>query len=221
VHERYIYFDGVRPEMLGFVPTTATRVLDVGCGSGGFGRALKDARPDLFVTGLEPNEAAAATAAERLDEVICGRYPDDLADSSFDCIVFNDVLEHLVDPWDALRRTARHLHEDGVVVASIPNVRNATVLTRLALRGQWTYADQGILDRTHLRFFTRRTALDLFAQSGFEVIDWDYLALERTGKIHRPLAYLGRYSAEFRAMQIAIVARPVDTTRRADVDPTA
>jgi 2-polyprenyl-3-methyl-5-hydroxy-6-metoxy-1,4-benzoquinol methylase len=88
--------------------------------------------------------------------------------ASFDCIIFADVLEHLVDPWRTLREAAELLSDDGVVVASVPNVQNLAVLWRLA-RGRWDYRERGILDRGHLRFFTLKTLCDLFAQAGLEV----------------------------------------------------
>lgn len=209
--EDYPYVDESRPEMHGFIPSSATRLLDVGCAYGGFGAALKQARPDLTVIGVEPSEKAAATASTRLDKVTCGTFPEALDDADFDCIVFNDVLEHVVDPWDVLRRSAPYLRPGGVVVASLPNVRNASVLLRLAVRGTWTYTDVGILDRTHLRFFTRRSALDLFETAGFEVLTWKLISIADSGKL-RPLALFGRLTEEFRALQIAIVARPRPTS---------
>jgi SAM-dependent methyltransferase len=85
-----------------------------------------------------------------------------------ECIVFADVLEHMVDPWDAVRRARAMLAPGGVLVVSIPNISHASILRGLK-RGRFDYADYGILDRTHLRFFTRATAVDLVEQGGFEI----------------------------------------------------
>src|SRR4051794_36733160 len=97
------YGDRPRTEMLEFVPIGARRVLEVGCLAGGFGAALKATRPWAVVWGIDPNADAAEHARSRLDQVTCGMFPDDLDETmTFDCIVFNDVLEHMMDPWGAL-----------------------------------------------------------------------------------------------------------------------
>jgi 2-polyprenyl-3-methyl-5-hydroxy-6-metoxy-1,4-benzoquinol methylase len=146
-------------------------VLDVGCHHGGFGKALRSAGTAPTVWAVEADPEAAKIAEANYDRVIVGPYPDALADVDmlFDCIIFNDVLEHMVDPWATLRATATYLAPEGTVVASIPNVRHIKVVANLLLRGDWTYTDMGILDRTHLRFFTAKTIRALFADSGFKV----------------------------------------------------
>src|SRR5262249_40065500 len=88
------------------------------------------------------------------------------AGEEFDCIVFADILEHLVDPWGTLASYCRFLSPEGVVVASIPNVRNIALLYDVMVRGRWQYADSGYLDRTHLRFFTGAEISELFAGAG-------------------------------------------------------
>lgn len=160
-----------RREMLAFVPPAARSVLDVGCGPGGFGQSLRQDDPSRELWAVEVDEAVAAGAARFYDRVVVGTFPDALAGAGkkFDCVVFNDVLEHTVDPWAVLRSTVALLAPGGVVVASIPNVRNVSVVLDLVVRGNWTYRDIGILDRTHLRFFTSRSIRALFADSGFAV----------------------------------------------------
>jgi 2-polyprenyl-3-methyl-5-hydroxy-6-metoxy-1,4-benzoquinol methylase len=174
--DTYQYVDLPRREVLAFLPPGAHRILDVGCGRGGFGREVKLNRA-AEVWGIEQVPEAAAMASEHYDRVVVGEYPaalEDLARAEgevrqFDCLVFNDVLEHMVDPWETLRRSHRWLRPGGHVLASIPNIRHYTVLIDLVLRGRWTYTAAGILDRTHLRFFTRKTMADLFADTGYEV----------------------------------------------------
>jgi 2-polyprenyl-3-methyl-5-hydroxy-6-metoxy-1,4-benzoquinol methylase len=160
-----------RREMLAFVPPAARSVLDVGCGPGGFGQSLRQHDPSRELWAVEVDEEVAAGAARFYDRLVVGAFPDALAGAgrAFDCVVFNDVLEHNVDPWAVLRSTAALLAPGGVVVASIPNVRNISVVLDLVVRGNWTYRDIGILDRTHLRFFTSRSIRALFADSGFTV----------------------------------------------------
>lgn len=165
----YDYYE--RPEMVAFVPTDARTVLDVGCSRGGFGAVLRRARPDVKIIGLEPDAEAAADAEKHYDEVVVGAFPSSLENTAaaFDCIVFNDVLEHLTEVEDALAAAKRLLTPTGRLVASIPNVRNLRLLIDLVIRGRWEYTDRGVLDRTHVRFFTRRSIERLLPRCGFEV----------------------------------------------------
>lgn len=158
-----------RRSVLPFVPSTG-RVLDVGCSVGGFGAALRARNPEQPTVGIEMSAAAAEQARDRFGQVLVGSFPADLPrDERFECIVFNDVLEHMIDPWEALRAAAAHLTPTGRVVASIPSVRYLPVLVRLVARGEWTYTETGTLDRTHLRFFTRKTMIDMFRTSAYVV----------------------------------------------------
>lgn len=165
------YFEGQRTDVAGLVPGNCARVLDVGCGYGGLGRNLR-ARGVEQVFGVEINPEAAG----QLEGVYANYWIGDVEQVSlpadieaFDCIVFADVLEHLRDPWGTLKRYLQWLKPGGCVVASIPNVRNIALLYNLVLRGRWRYEDSGLLDRTHLRFFTRREILDLFSGAGLEI----------------------------------------------------
>ncbi|HSV54430.1 MAG TPA: class I SAM-dependent methyltransferase [Burkholderiaceae bacterium] len=165
------YFNRERGEMLPFVPGTACRILEIGCGEGLFAAALKRQRP-VEIIGIEPFAEAAREAATRIDQVHCVEIEQGLAKlhgEAFDCVVCNDVLEHLVDPWEVLRKLRALLRPGGTVVASIPNVRYMPVLKSLVLQGGWEYQDAGVLDRTHLRFFTQSGIRALFSQSGYRV----------------------------------------------------
>jgi len=159
-----------RREMLQFVPSTTESILDVGCSHGLFGSVLRRHNPKWELTGIEPDPRAARDAVHNYDTVIEGLYPEDMPTGHcFDCIIFNDVLEHVVDPWTMLRESKELLEGGGTIVASIPNVRYVIVVRNLLLRGRWDYTDWGVLDRTHLRFFTRASIEDLFASTGFEI----------------------------------------------------
>jgi 2-polyprenyl-3-methyl-5-hydroxy-6-metoxy-1,4-benzoquinol methylase len=140
--------------------------------------------------------------------VTCGFFPDDLpAGESFDCIVFNDVLEHVVDPWSMLDRAKERLAPGGRIVASIPNVRHYIVVRNLALRGRWDYADWGVLDRTHLRFFTRASIEELF-----ETADMAIETFEPINPIKNlRSAFLVGPFRDMRYLQYAVVARPRST----------
>jgi SAM-dependent methyltransferase len=131
------------------VDPSCRRVLEVGCGEGHLG-ALLQARGHRVV-GLELVPEVAERARTRLSEVLTADvevagFP--FPPQAFDAILFPDVLEHLVDPWRVLREAAVVLRDDGVVVASIPNVQNIDVIRRL-LQGRWDYRERGILDRGH------------------------------------------------------------------------
>jgi 2-polyprenyl-3-methyl-5-hydroxy-6-metoxy-1,4-benzoquinol methylase/glycosyltransferase involved in cell wall biosynthesis len=167
-----IYFGQERPEVVDIVPCDAHRVLELGCASGRLGEQLKR-RQECHVTGIELAAEVGALAETRLDRVIVADcetvdFASLFEQGEFDCLIAADVLEHLRDPEAVLRRLQPFLRPDASIVVSLPNVRNGGVLEG-ALRGYWSYQKWGILDRTHLRFFTRREIDNMFARLGFEV----------------------------------------------------
>ena len=166
------YYAQARSEILPFIPDTARRILDVGCSEGKFGLQLKDTL-NAEVWGVEMVETAAAIARQRLDRVLVGdimQKLEELPDHYFDCVTFNDVLEHLVDPYQILVAVKQKLSPRGVVVTSIPNVRYFRNLFNLVVRGNWRYEEYGTLDSTHLRFFTKKSIAEMFQSLGYSVI---------------------------------------------------
>jgi 2-polyprenyl-3-methyl-5-hydroxy-6-metoxy-1,4-benzoquinol methylase len=166
------YFSHARREILPLLPRHASRALEVGCGAGHTLSLLKKQGLCDWTCGIEISSTAAEQAAQRLDQVIQGNVEAmdiPVETGSIDLLLCLDVLEHLVDPWETLRRLTTLLSPNGVLVASIPNVRYHKVLLPLMLQGRWDYQDSGILDRTHLRFFTRATAIELIESSGLSV----------------------------------------------------
>jgi SAM-dependent methyltransferase len=151
-----------------FLPLDA-RVLDVGCGSGSVSQLLREHRRATLV-GVEPNPTRAALGRERGLDVRTGFLTADLLATlgSFDAVVFADVLEHLADPAAMLRLVRPALKPGGVVVASMPNMAHWSVRAGLLL-GRFNYRESGIMDATHLRWFTYRTVRELFERSGFVV----------------------------------------------------
>ena len=153
----------------------ATRVLEFGAATGYMSQVLRD-RLGCTVVGIEIDPGAAALAEEHLERVIVGDaeqidYAAELTGEEFDVVIFADVLEHLKEPADVLRRVRPFIAENGVVIASIPNIAHASV--RLALLGgEFRYREWGLLDDTHLRFFTRASIQDLFEESGYVVTHW-------------------------------------------------
>jgi 2-polyprenyl-3-methyl-5-hydroxy-6-metoxy-1,4-benzoquinol methylase len=211
-----VYAESVRHEMLQFIPDSARSILDVGCSIGNFGALLKLER-GAEVWGVEPDRAAAELASDRLDRVICSRFDSNLNTDGkkFDCIVFNDVLEHMVDPASALEVAPAYLNPDGIVVASIPNVRYFGNIWLLLVHKSWKYQDTGILDRTHLRFFTKKSIESLFDDAGFKIHRLVGInSLHICDPYFRPkftilnILTLGRI-ADMEWMQFAVVANPL------------
>jgi 2-polyprenyl-3-methyl-5-hydroxy-6-metoxy-1,4-benzoquinol methylase len=147
------------------------KLLDVGCGTGTITSTLRDAL-SLDVVGVEPHPERAEQARTEGLNVITGVYDQTFAqrNEKFDYILFADVLEHLVDPAEMLREVKNSLAPDGRVLASIPNVAHWTVRAQL-LFGNFNYKPTGIMDATHLRWFTRRSVRRLFEAAGYEVED--------------------------------------------------
>jgi 2-polyprenyl-3-methyl-5-hydroxy-6-metoxy-1,4-benzoquinol methylase len=145
------------------------RVVDFGCATGYFAQYLK--QRDCQVLGIELNPDAAKMAEAHCEQVLVADLDivpvaDLLSGQQFDVAVFGDVLEHLRDPWRVLREVQPFLKPDGYVIASIPNIAHGAIRLSL-LQGQFEYADVGLLDNTHLRFFTRETVEKLFADTGY------------------------------------------------------
>lgn len=168
-----LYVTNPRDEIASLLPAGIRSVLEVGCGRGGFGSSLRRTygdRADLVAVEPVPEQAEAARAAGVWDAVHHGYFPDDLPPGCgpFDLIVFNDVLEHMVEPWAALRACHDHLVPGGRILATIPSIQYAPALIKVA-RGRWDYTDDGTLDRTHLRFFTRATMVEMFEDCGYRV----------------------------------------------------
>jgi SAM-dependent methyltransferase len=211
------YFESARPEMFELFPVDSLRVLDVGCGAGAFGGTLKK-KFGCEIWGVEPDLKSFEKAAARLDRAVYGCFDDklELPPGYFDCIFFNDVLEHLVDPASALRLAQKFLASDGKIVASIPNIAHFPTFWRLAMRGQWEYTERGILDRTHLRFFTRHSIGQLFDAAGLSIErlqginEFAYMqdGDNRLWKYYRLVRLLpNRHIHDMRYLQYAVIAR--------------
>lgn len=163
------YFEANRHEVASLLPSTYSKVLEVGCAAGGFSEHL--ALP-CETWGIEPNHIAASAAKERIGRVLIGTYDEvasQLPDGHFDLVICNDVIEHMVDHDAFLEAVKRKMTRNGVIIGSIPNIRHITALAKLLIAKDWPYSDSGILDRTHLRFFTARSLRRTFDCHGYHI----------------------------------------------------
>lgn len=207
------YYQQSRPEMLAFLPSDPKRLIDIGCGNGLFGAAVKVRFPGCETWGVEMVSDAAAVASTRNDRVlnISFENPVEMPSAYFDVVTMNDVLEHMTWPEPALANVKRILRPGGRLVLSLPNVRYYLNVRDLVFKNDWEYVDAGVLDRTHFRFYTARSATRLLQQNGFLV--------EQVVGINPPLlrpyyralfAMAPSFFYWMRFPQFAIVARPVE-----------
>ena len=167
---------GLRTDIVSLIPATARglTVLDVGCATGTTGNYLLDQGVAGRVYGIEYDEAMAAQARQRYQEVLVGDVEAmDLAalPRSIDLIIFGDVLEHLRAPERLLQQLVPLLSPTGRVIVSVPNMQHVSAIYQLAVKGYWPANDRGIFDRTHLRMFTRKNLTELVEQAGLSVIE--------------------------------------------------
>ena len=211
------YYRNLRPEMLPFIPAEARRILEVGCGSGAFAEHLRQERESagrpVEIWGVEMDAEAAVVASGRIDRLLQGDAAEilpGLPEEHFDCVILNDVIEHVLEPGGLLRAVHRVLEPGGHLVASIPNVRYFFNVVDLAVHGRWDYTDEGICDRTHLRFFTRGSMVRLLEEAGFTVEGT--VGINPTGSLKFRLVNLltlGRWS-DMKYLQFACLARAAD-----------
>lgn len=204
------YYSGIRAEMLQYVPAKATCILEVGCGEGNFGVSLK--KEGVTVWGVEYSAEEARVAETKLDRVLSGDIlmnMDKLPDNHFDVIVCNDVLEHLTDPYIVLEKFKDKLKPDGVVISSIPNIRFFRTLFDFVVRKNWDYTDNGIMDKTHYRFFTVNSIRKMYENLGYKVLRHE--GINATKSIKPLLWNLLSFGMfwDIKYLQFATVATPV------------
>lgn len=220
------YYEDSRPDVQALIDPSGWRCLDVGCGAGALGAALKR-RGAVHVAGIELHPDAASTARERLDVLVEGSVTDTslpFGHGEFDLIVFADVLEHLPDPDAALARCLPYLTADGRIVVSVPNSRFYLVLARLVI-DRWEYAEHGVRDRTHLRIFTRRSLERMLSSHGLAIerMERNFRLLDDQSEIGRVGALATRIARatiarwlfrDLMAYQYVVVAKPATSVSR-------
>jgi 2-polyprenyl-3-methyl-5-hydroxy-6-metoxy-1,4-benzoquinol methylase len=161
-------------DVLNLIPKNCSRVVEVGSSSGVLAREYKKLNPSCHYTGIEV-DAAYADLSRRFCDTVLHASIEDLEESSFnslfpaDAWIFADVLEHLVDPWRLLKRMRTRIATDAAIIACIPNLQHWSIQAKICA-GRFVYQDSGLLDRTHLRWFTRQTIIDLFLSTGFRIV---------------------------------------------------
>lgn len=163
------YYNNFRKEVFDIIPISPRKVLEIGCGEGNFKRNFPC---DVEYWGVEPS-SAAIEAEKHLSRVIQGFYEAieaQLPNNYFDLIVVNDVIEHMIDPENFLSHIKCKLRDGGLIVGSVPNVRFYDNLIEVIFRRDWRYRSAGILDSTHLRFFTKKSLKRMLISQDFELV---------------------------------------------------
>lgn len=167
------YFDGARADIVARLATDrSSSIIEIGCGNGSTGAIAKQQGKCGRYVGIDVDEGAARLAREALDLVVHGNVETlDLAqlDPPFDAAILSEVLEHLVDPWAFLSRLHAVMRPGAQIFASSPNIANARIIGQL-LRNRFDYTPTGVMDRTHLRWFTPATFREMFEGAGFRTV---------------------------------------------------
>lgn len=182
------YYSLEREDLIAGIPKGDHCVLEVGCAEGRSGKLLKTAGKARVVVGIELHPDVALRAQENLDYVIQGDLETIVIPEPFgkyNYILAGDVLEHLIDPWSALRKLKEVLAPNGQIYFSVPNIRNWTVIFPLLFQGKWDYQQFGIMDSTHLRFFTKRTCIQLAESADLNVLSITPAGSRIAKKFHR------------------------------------
>lgn len=164
------YYQYSRPEVAALIPDNVHRILEIGCGVGNFRKNLSG---EYEYWGVEPAAEVATRAAAHLGKVLVGTYKDvftQIPDNYFDLVICNDVVEHMDDhDWFLQSIRKKMMDKNSVLIGSIPNVRYVDNLFNLLIKRDWEYVDMGILDKTHLRFFTQKSLLRTFHSNNYSV----------------------------------------------------
>ena len=203
------YYSNYRPEMQQLFPETTKTFLDVGCGNGTMAAEIK-AKHNVEAWGVEYMDVEAEKAKDILDYVFSGTIEDNLRnlpDNYFDVIYFNDVLEHLTDPYNVLSKIKDKLTSNGVIISSIPNIRYHGAMRSYLFNKDWKYEDYGVMDFTHYRFFTSKSIIRMYQDAGYKIVSHKGINKSKSLKPYLlNLLFFGTFSDIFYS-QFATVVR--------------
>jgi len=173
--DKSTYYHHQREEMSLLIPKSYHKILEIGCGSGDFRNNMNS---ENEYWGIEPVLEPALLARKKLDKVFINTYEEvfnDLPDQYFDLVICNDVIEHMVDHDSFFESIQKKMTDDSYLVASIPNVRYIENLINIIFRKEWEYRESGVLDRTHLRFFTEKSLKRTILKHGYKIEKFYYI----------------------------------------------
>jgi len=204
------YYKSTRDDMVEYIPDGIQKSLEFGCGTGNFSYKLKK-NTGAEVWAVEINPEAAKQASQVLDRVINKDALEalgELPDNYFDCVLFFDVLEHLVNPYELLTEIKPKLSSRGVIICSIPNIRYYRVFKSYLISGEWNYKDHGVLDKTHLRFFTKKSIEQMFRILKYDIerLEGIHPTSSRTYKLINALLFSSL--GDVRYKHYSVIAKP-------------
>jgi len=189
----FVYASVERQEMRDFLPNKYSKVLEVGCNVGNFRQFLSKS---CEYWGVEPFQEAANIAKAKMNKVLIGFYDhvaNEIPDNYFDLVIANDVIEHMEQPWNFLQSIKQKMTANAFIILSIPNVRYFWNLKELLCKKDWEYKDFGILDITHLRFFTEKSIVRLLNENNFEIEKIKGINSAKIKKRHLPIYWLLKF----------------------------
>ena len=178
------YFNMFRQDVLDVIPSDAKRVLSVGCASGVTEAEL--VKRGIEVVGIEMNPVAAETARQRgliVFEGDASKIDTGIDNKLYDCIIYADILEHLLEPLEVIKKHLAYLRPGGIIYITVPNFRNWNIFWQLFIRGRVKYVEAGILDRTHIRITTRKMVLEWLKDAQLQTVKVSHIIHGRKNKM--------------------------------------
>lgn len=206
-------YDNLREDILQFIPKDSNKILDIGCGAGKLIEKLQSLGNECY--GIEQSKDAYEVAIYRLgnaNKIINKRIEDaidDIPNNYFDVILFLDVLEHMIEPWEILKQIKIKLNNSGIIICSIPNIRYFHNLYDLVIKKEFEYKEYGVMDKTHLRFFTYKSMQKMFEQAGLKISD--FVGINPTPSKKMKLINLATFGffRDCKFQQFVIISKPI------------
>jgi len=168
------YFKNIRYDIIDLIPNGENKILDIGCGEGKTLLELKKQSKAQYIVGVDVRPLGQEKSLDGFFNIDIEHSDLPYSDGFFDVIICADVLEHLIDPWETIRRLKKYLKSGGYLIASIPNIREIRTLYTILMQGDFRYVNAGILDISHLRFFCKKNIRELFEKAGYKIMRLTY-----------------------------------------------